>query len=104
MDTLVNIRYKSDFEKLLFAESYIKELKLLSGKDASYIQELEYRIKELETKQNTPLTPEEKTEIKRGEFYNNLKLQLKDKSKKIETLSKQVKSLTNEIIKLKVNG
>jgi len=86
------IQYKqplSEFEKILFLEHYVKELKILGGKDQAYIEELQDRIRELEQPQK--LTPEEK-------------VQLKERNKEIAKLRKTNKDLVNEIINLKLHG
>ena len=91
---------KSDFEKLLFAESYIKELKRLAEKDAAYIKELEELNRELT--EFHPLTSEEKIEIKRGEIYETLRRDLRKARHEIRKLNKIIINQNNDIISLKL--
>ena len=89
---MTEIQYKQpldDFQRLLFAENHIKELRRLAGQDQALIEELQDRIRELEQPQK--LTPEEK-------------VQLKEKNKEIDLLRKKNRELINEIINLKLHG
>ena len=49
----VTLEEKTDFEKLVQAQQYIKHLKIEEGKNASYIMELEEEIKSLKEKEKS---------------------------------------------------
>jgi len=85
----------TDFEKLCIANAYIKQLRREKGELLADIDELEYKLKEALNliKELNKLSIEERVEIKKDKFYEELKEQLKNLEKKNKQLNRSVEEL-----------
>jgi hypothetical protein len=90
----------TDFERLLFCEDYIRQLKILALKDHERIKELESEIAAL--REASKLSEAEKIKLERGDIYENLVKSLRDARQQNHNLQKMLKLLRDKIIQSKI--
>lgn len=85
--------YRSDFEKLVIAQSYIKQLRIEKGELLAFIDELKHKIERLK---QTPKTP---IEVKIDKKVVQQKQQLKKQQERIASQRNTINDLIVRINK-----
>ncbi len=89
---LISLIPKTDFEKRLFAERHIKDLKIEVGKLKSYIEELE-DFREKHRGNDPAWTPEEKLAIRKDEQVKRLRTKNAELVKNVKNLRRTISEL-----------
>lgn len=90
---VISFRPETDFEKLMWCESYIRELKRLAESDRLIIEQQRKTIDKLSA---IPAS------VKQGYYYESLKRDNRIQAVAIHRLRKQVKDLKDKLIQTKI--
>lgn len=96
---MLNNKFETPEEEIGFLRSYIKVLRREKGELESIVEEVKYYRDKFH--HESLLTPEERSKIKKEDYYKSLLVKIQSLEKKQKELKKENEKLFLETIKLK---